>query len=118
MTGLYDSPEHARNAYHDLTTRHGYKDNDISVVMTDETRQRHFGDVKPGTEFKTGSKAAEGAGVGGAAGMGVGAALGALLAAATSIVIPGIGLVVAGPLAGAIGGQVAPRHLPQHGSQL
>jgi uncharacterized protein YjbJ (UPF0337 family) len=104
VTGLYDSPEQAGRAYHDLTSKHGYQADDISVVMSDDTRQRHFGQVKPGTEFKTGSKAAEGAGVGGAAGLGVGAALGALLAAATSIVIPGIGLVVAGPLAGAIAG--------------
>lgn len=104
VTGLYNTPEHAGRAYHDLTTRHGYKADDVSVLMSDETRQRHFGDVKPGTEFKTGSKAAEGAGVGGAAGLGVGAALGALLAAATSIAIPGIGLIVAGPIAGAIAG--------------
>ena len=104
VTGLYNSPEHAGRAYHDLTTRHGYKSDDVSVLMSDETRKRHFGDVKPGTEFKTGSKAAEGAGVGGAAGLGVGAALGALLAAATSIAIPGVGLIVAGPIAGAIAG--------------
>jgi uncharacterized protein YjbJ (UPF0337 family) len=104
VTGLYDSPEHAGRAYHDLTTRHGYKADDISVLMSDETRRRNFGDVKPGTEFKAGTKAAEGAGVGGATGIGVGAALGALLAAATSIAIPGIGLIVAGPIAGAIAG--------------
>jgi len=104
VTGIYDSPEHAGHAYQDLTSRHGYKDNDISVLMSDETRQRHFGDAKPGAEFKTGSKAAEGAGIGGATGISVGAVLGGLLAAATSIAIPGIGLIVAGPLAGAIAG--------------
>ena len=104
VTGLYDNPEHAGRAYHDLTTRHGYRADDVSVVMSDDTRKRHFGDVKPGTEFKTGSKVAEGAGIGGAAGLGVGAALGALLAAATSIAIPGVGLIVAGPIAGAIAG--------------
>lgn len=104
VTGLYSSPEHAGRAYEDLTTRHGYKANDISVLMSDETRQHHFGDAKPGAEFKTGSKAAEGAGIGGAAGLGVGATLGALLAAATSIAIPGVGLIVAGPIAGAIAG--------------
>ena len=104
VTGLYDSPEHAGQAYHDLTTRHGYKGDDVSVLMSDETRKRHFGDVKPGTEFSTGSKMAEGAGVGGATGMSVGAALGALIAAATSIAIPGVGLIVAGPLAGALAG--------------
>lgn len=104
VTGLYDSPEHAGRAYTDLTTRHGYKSDDVSVLMSDDTRTRHFGDVKPGSEFKSGTKAAEGAGVGGAAGLGVGAALGALLAAATSIAIPGVGLIVAGPLAGALAG--------------
>ena len=104
VTGLYDTPERAREAYNDLTTRHGYTDRDINVMMTDETRKRHFGDVPPGMEFKEGSKAAEGAGIGGGIGMGIGAALGALVAAATAIAIPGVGLVVAGPIAGAIAG--------------
>ena len=104
VTGLYDSPDSAGKAYQDLTTRHGYKANDISVVMSDDTRKRHFGDVKPGHEFKEGSKAAEGAGIGGGIGIGVGAALGALVAAATAIAIPGLGLIVAGPIAGAIAG--------------
>src|SRR4029450_12623831 len=44
VPGLYDSPESARHAYHDLTTKHGYKDDDISVVMTDATRKQHFSD--------------------------------------------------------------------------
>jgi len=104
VTGLYDSPESAARAYDDLTSRHGYRADDISVLMSEETRKRHFADAKPGEEFKQGSKAAEGAGVGGGIGMGVGAALGAFLAAATSIAIPGLGLVVAGPIAGAIAG--------------
>jgi uncharacterized protein YjbJ (UPF0337 family) len=104
VTGLYDSPETAGRAYQDLTSRHGYRSDDISVLMSEDTRKRHFGAVKPGEEFKQGTKAAEGAGVGGGIGMGVGAALGAFLAAATSIAIPGLGLVVAGPIAGAIAG--------------
>ncbi len=104
VTGLYDSPDSAGKAYQNLTTRHGYKADDISVVMSDATRQRHFGDVTPGQEFREGSKAAEGAGIGGGIGIGVGAAIGALVAAATAIAIPGLGLIVAGPLAGAIAG--------------
>jgi uncharacterized protein YjbJ (UPF0337 family) len=104
VTGMYDSPETAEKAYLDLTKRHGYKSDDVSVVMSDETRKRHFGNVQPGTEFKHGSKAAEGAGIGGGIGLGVGAAVGALVAAATAIAIPGLGLVVAGPIAGAIAG--------------
>jgi uncharacterized protein YjbJ (UPF0337 family) len=105
VTGLYDSPESAGKAYRDLTTRHGYKSDDISVVMSDKTRKQHFGNVTAGQEFEGGgSKAAEGAGIGGGIGIGVGAAVGALVAAATAIAIPGIGLVVAGPIAGAIAG--------------
>src|SRR5688500_14067037 len=34
VTGLYDSPDAAGKAYQDLTTRHGYKADDISVVMS------------------------------------------------------------------------------------
>ncbi len=104
VTGMYTSPEQAGRAYHDLTTKHGYKGEDISVLMSDESRKKHFGDVKPGQEFEKGTKAAEGAGVGGGVGIGVGAALGALLAIGTSIVIPGLGLVVAGPIAAALAG--------------
>lgn len=104
VTGLYDTPDAAGKAYQNLTSRHGYKADDISVVMSDDTRKRHFGDVKPGHEFGDGSKAAEGAGIGGGVGLGVGAALGALVAAATAIAIPGLGLIVAGPIAGAIAG--------------
>lgn len=102
VTGLYDTPESAGRAYDDLTTKHGYRPDDISVVMSDETRKKHFGNVKPGTEL--GSKASQGAGVGGSIGLGVGAALGAFVAAATAIAIPGVGIILAGPIAGAIAG--------------
>ena len=104
VTGMYNSPEHAQRAYDDLTSRHGYKADEISVMMSDESRKRHFGDAKPGTELGHGSKAAEGAGKGGGIGMGIGAALGALLAVGTSIAIPGLGIVVAGPIAAALAG--------------
>jgi len=104
VTGLYDSPESANRAYQGLTSTHGYKSGDIDVLMTDETRQRHFGDVKPGTELETGSKAAKGFGAGSAIGGGVGAALAALFAVGTSVVVPGLGLVLAGPIAAALAG--------------
>jgi len=104
VTGLYDSPESANRAYQGLTSTHGYKSGDIDVLMTDETRQRHFGDVKPGTELETGSKAAKGFGAGSAIGGGVGAALAALFAVGTSVIVPGLGLVLAGPIAAALAG--------------
>lgn len=103
VTGLYPTPDAANRAYEGLTTKHGYKADDINVMMSDDTRKRHFGDVKPGTEFG-GSKAAEGLGKGAAIGGGVGAALAALFAVGTSVLIPGLGLVVAGPIAAALAG--------------
>ncbi len=104
VTGLYNSPDAANRAYEGLTSTHGYKSDDISVMMSDDTRKKHFGDVKPGTELSDGSKAAEGLGKGAAIGGGVGAALAALFAIGTSIVIPGLGLIVAGPIAAALAG--------------
>jgi hypothetical protein len=104
VTALYPTPDAAARAYTGLTTDHGFKADDIDVMMSEDTRKRHFGDVAPGTELTGGTKAAEGLGKGSAIGGGIGAALGALFAVGTSIVIPGLGLVVAGPLAAALAG--------------
>ena len=104
VSGLYRSPDEASRAYADLTTRHGYTPDDVDVMMSDETRRRYFGDAEPGTELSGGTKAAEGLGAGGAIGGGVGAALAAIFAVGTSVAIPGLGLVVAGPIAAALAG--------------
>ena len=104
VTGLYSTPEDANRAYQGLTTKHGYRADDINVLMSEDTRKRHFGDVKPGTELSGGTKAAEGLGKGAAIGGGIGAALAAIFAVGTSVVIPGLGLVVAGPIAAALAG--------------
>jgi uncharacterized protein YjbJ (UPF0337 family) len=103
VTGLYATPESASKAYDSLTSQHGYKADDINVMMSDETRRLHFGDVTPGTEFG-GTKAAEGFGKGSAIGGGIGAALAAIFAVGTSVLVPGLGLVVAGPIAAALVG--------------
>ena len=104
VTGMYSSPESASKAYDSLTKQHGYKADDINVVMSDATRKQHFGDVEPGTELSGGTKAAEGFGKGSAIGGGIGAALAAIFAVGTSVLIPGLGLVVAGPIAAALVG--------------
>ena len=108
MTGLYESPEHAGRAYQDLTSRHGYRSEDVSVLMSDDTRARHFGDAAPGQGVRAATRAARRQPKAQASVAPQASAserqLGALLAAATSIAIPGLGLVVAGPIAGAIAG--------------
>lgn len=102
VTGLFRDRESAERAYGTLSER-GYSHDDVNVVMSDETRKRHFsGDDSKNTEL--GNKAAEGAGIGGAVGGTLGALAAGLAAVGTSLVLPGVGLVVAGPLAAALAG--------------
>lgn len=75
----------------------GFKREDISVLMSDATRSKHFA-------LETGTKTAEGAGIGGAVGGTVGAVVAAIAAIGTNLVLPGLGLIVAGPLAAAFAG--------------
>jgi hypothetical protein len=101
VTGLFRDRDSAERAYGSVTSR-GYSDDDLNLAMSDETRKRHFS--SDGRETELGTKAAEGAGVGGAVGATLGAIGGALAAVGTSIAIPGLGLVIAGPAAAAIAG--------------
>jgi len=104
ITGLFKDREAAERAYQSATER-GYSRDDVNLVMSDETRQRHFGPgAHPGVQTELGNKAAEGAGIGGAIGGTVGAIAAAVATVGTSIAIPGLGLVIAGPVAAALAG--------------
>ncbi len=100
LTGMFRDRESTEGAYQSLRDR-GYSEDDINVIMTDETRDKYWGD-DPDSEL--GNKALEGAGVGSVAGGTLGAIVGGLAAIGTSLVIPGLGLVVAGPIAAALAG--------------
>lgn len=102
MTGLFPDRTSAERAYQSLSDR-GYTKDDINLVMSDETRKKHFASDSTATT-ELGTKAAEGAGVGGAVGGTIGAVLAGITAVGTSIALPGLGLVVAGPLAAAAAG--------------
>ena len=99
MTGMFRDRESAERAYASLTAR-GYTTEDVTLLMSDEARRRHFGH---GADTELGSKAAEGAGIGAAVGGGAGALL-AGLAAVGTIALPGIGLIAMGPIAAALTG--------------
>lgn len=101
VTGLFRDRESAERAYGSLASR-GYSKDDVSMMMSDDTRSRYFGSDAPQTEL--GDKAMEGAGTGAAIGGTVGAVLAGIAAIGTSIALPGLGLLVAGPLAAAIMG--------------
>jgi hypothetical protein len=120
LTGLFPDRDSAERAYQGLVAR-GYSRDDVNLVMSDETRARHFG-TRPadlhredgatdytsgsaiGRETELGSKAAEGAGIGAGIGGTLGAIAAAVAAIGTSLVVPGLGLVIAGPLAAALAG--------------
>jgi hypothetical protein len=105
LTGLFRDRDSAERAYQSISDR-GYTRDDVDVVMSDATRKRHFNvdATAAGRETELGNKAAEGAGIGGAIGGSLGAIAAAIAAVGTSIALPGLGLVIAGPLAAAIAG--------------
>ena len=100
MTGLFRDRESAERAYGSLSER-GYGKDDVNLIMSDDTRKKYFSDDED-TEF--GTKAWEGAGKGAAIGGGVGATLGAIAAIGTTLALPGLGLLIAGPIAAALAG--------------
>ena len=100
MTGMFTDKESSESAYRSLRER-GYSDDEINVIMSDETRKKYYAH-DPNSEL--GSKAAEGTGVGGAIGGTLGAIIGGIAAIGTNLVLPGLGLVVWGPIAAALAG--------------
>jgi hypothetical protein len=100
VTGLFRDRDSAERAYESVTAR-GYGQDDVNLVMSDETRKRHFSGQ---AETELGTKAAEGAGIGGAIGGTLGAIAAAIAAVGTSVALPGLGLVIAGPIAAALAG--------------
>ena len=103
VTGLFPDRDSAEAAYNTASAR-GYTKDDLNLVMSDDTRARHFSGDTSGKETELGNKAAEGAGIGGAIGGTVGAVIAAIAAVGTTLALPGLGLVIAGPLAAAAAG--------------
>ncbi|RZA12541.1 MAG: hypothetical protein EOP02_30085, partial [Proteobacteria bacterium] len=99
VTGLFPDRASAERAYNSVSDR-GYSKDDVNLMMSDSTRTTHFAD----TDTELGSKAAEGAGIGAGIGGTIGAVLAGIAAVGTTLVLPGLGLVVAGPLAAALAG--------------
>jgi hypothetical protein len=99
MTCMFRDRDSAERAYDSLIAR-GYTKDEVTLLVSDEARRRHFGER---TDTGLGTKAAEGAGVGAVVGGGLGAVL-AGLAAVGTIALPGIGLIATGTIAAALTG--------------
>jgi len=95
VTGFFKTRAAAEAAV-DAIIKRGYTRDDISVLMSDATKNKEFA-------VQTRSHAADGLGIGSAIGGTVGAVLAAIAAVGTSIAIPG-GFFVAGPIAAALAG--------------
>lgn len=102
VAGTFTDRASAERAYNSMLSR-GYDEKEINLIMSDETRKMYFSEQNA-NDVDHGNKAIEGAGVGGAIGMTAGAILAAVAAIGTSIAIPGLGLVIAGPIALALAG--------------
>jgi hypothetical protein len=102
LTGAFSDLQSAERAYKHLRER-GYSDDEINIIMSEESMKRYFSDDK-NKDSKLGNKAKEGAGTGAAVGGVIGAAAGIIAAIGTSVLIPGVGLVIAGPIAAGLAG--------------
>jgi hypothetical protein len=103
LTGLFTDKESSEGAYKSLRER-GYSDDEINVLMSDDTRKRYYGEGDSIADTELGTKAAEGMGYGSAIGGTLGAVIGGIAALGTNLVLPGVGLVVWGPIAAALAG--------------
>lgn len=95
VSGLFSSYNDLVRLLEELHTR-GYREEDLSVLMSEKTRDRLFA-------ARENTKAPEGASIGGLSGGIIGAVVGGLTLLG-NILAPGVGLLVAGPLVGAITG--------------
>ena len=96
VTGLFKSKVAAESAV-DAIMKRGFTRDDISVLMSDETRSKHFA-------LQSRTHAADGLGMGAAVGGTIGAVLAAITAVGTTLFLPGLNLVIAGPIAAALAG--------------
>ena len=102
MTAIFNDRDSAETAY-DALLSHGFSKDDVNIVMTDETRKQHF-DNTDSDDSALADKTMEGAGKGSAIGGTVGAIAAAIAAIGTTLALPGLGLLIAGPLAAGLAG--------------
>ncbi len=103
VTAVFRDRTQANRVYTWLRDR-GYTSDEINVLMSDQTRASYHHEADAEEMVSSSSHAAEGIATGGAIGTAVGATLAAIAAIGTSVFVPGLGLVVAGPILAAFAG--------------
>lgn len=104
VTAVFLSSHDVNGAY-DALIKRGYLADDITVLMSDQTHSRDFHTVsnEKNESASTMSEAGRGALIGGA----TGALVTTLAAIGSNLVLPGLGLVFAGPIVAALTGAAA-----------
>lgn len=100
-TELFDSKDSAEKAYDEALAK-GYRPEEINVIMSEDARKKYYGSAL--VKEETGDKSMEGLAMGGALGGAITGTLAAIAAIGTSLAIPGLGLVISGPLAAGLAG--------------
>jgi len=115
VSGLFNDRNSMEQAYNAVSAR-GYGSDEVNILMTEQTHKALFPEDPespkiPGqpvfhtvTEAERGNKALEGAGAGGAIGGALGGIIGVMAAVGTTVLIPGLGLILAGPIAAGLAG--------------
>src|SRR4051794_32102772 len=88
------------SAAYDYIMGKGYVRDEVNVMMSNSTKEELANEGK----HEVGSMATEGVAAGGAIGTAVGAVVAAIAAIGTSIALPGLGIIVAGPILAALAG--------------
>lgn len=101
VNAVFDKREDAERAFDELMYR-GYKPDEVNVILSDETHKPYITHTVHENEHA--NKTMEKAGVGSAVGGTTGAIIGAVAALGTAIIIPPLGIAVAGPLIAAFAG--------------
>jgi hypothetical protein len=110
VVGVFRRPADAQRCY-DVLLERGFGDDQFNLMMSEQTRTLYGHPMGPpaheadqhhhhGHE----SRAMEGMGVGGAIGTAIGGSIAAIAAIGTSLLVPGLNVIVAGPLAAALAG--------------
>lgn len=103
VTAVFRNRGDAYEAY-DFLKANGYRSDEINVLMSDATRKLVDTDRPEEGSIKADNHGVEGVATGGTIGSVLGATAAAIAAIGTSLVVPGLGLVVAGPLAAGLAG--------------
>jgi len=103
VTAVFRDRFNAERAFDYLTAK-AYTDSEINVLMSDRTRTSFYPMGNENERHPATTMATEGMGVGGAIGTAIGATIAAIATMGSSVALPGIGLIVAGPLAAALAG--------------